>query len=176
MNNNNQKKNISVSKMLKKVNLAKSIIIAEYSGLDTLSLTYLRRLAYKSQIHLFVIKNTLAKIAIKNTKFNIISSHLVGQLIYCVSFDLTSGAKLLVEFCKNNNNLVIKFGSLCNKLISLKEIKNISLIPSRKKLLSKFLITINLLIIKFIRTLNEIPKKIVNILLIIKKKLKNDFN
>src|SRR3546814_15783568 len=96
---------------------AQSIVIAEYRGLDVASVTVLRKTARESGVYLRVLKNTLARRAVAGTAFEPLSEQLTGPLIYGISEDPVSAAKVLAGFAKSNDKLVITAGSLPNNQI-----------------------------------------------------------
>jgi len=140
---------------------AQAIIVAEYRGLEVGNMTNLRREARKAGVYLRVLKNTLARRAVEGTPFAGLSEHLVGPLVYGISPDPVATAKLLNDFAKTNDKLVIKAGAMPNAVISAKDVKALATMPSREELLSKLLGTMQAPIAQFVRTLNEVPTRFV---------------
>jgi large subunit ribosomal protein L10 len=140
---------------------AQVIIVAEYRGLEVGNMTNLRREARKAGVYLRVLKNTLARRAVEGTPFAGLSEHLVGPLVYGISPDPVATAKLLSDFAKSNDKLVIKAGAMPNAVISAKDVKSLASMPSREELLSKLLGTMQAPIAQFVRTLNEVPTRFV---------------
>ena len=140
---------------------AQSIIVAEYRGLEVVDLTTLRANARKSGVYLRVVKNTLVRRALSGTAFEGLSDKLVGPLIYGISKDPVAAAKLLNDFAKANDKLVIKAGAMPSYVMDAAGVKALATMPSREELLSKLLGTMQAPIAQFVRTLNEIPTKFV---------------
>ena len=140
---------------------AQAIIVAEYRGLEVGNMTNLRREARKAGVYLRVLKNTLARRAVEGTPFAGLAEHLVGPLVYGISPDPVATAKLLNDFAKTNDKLVIKAGAMPNAVISAKDVKALATMPSREELLSKLLGTMQAPIAQFVRTLNEVPTRFV---------------
>lgn len=140
---------------------AQSIIVAEYRGLDVVDLTSLRVKARQSGVYLRVLKNTLARRALTGTPFESLSVQLAGPLIYGISSDPVAAAKLLNDFAKGNDQIVIKAGAMPNYVLDAAGVKALAAMPSREELLSKLLGTMQAPITQFVRTLNEIPTKFV---------------
>ena len=140
---------------------AQSIIVAEYRGLEVVDLTVLRANARKSGVYLRVVKNTLVRRALSGTAFEGLSDKLVGPLIYGISKDPVAAAKLLNDFAKANDKLVIKAGAMPSYVMDAAGVKALATMPSREELLSKLLGTMQAPITQFVRTLNEIPTKFV---------------
>ena len=140
---------------------AQSIIVAEYRGLGVVDLTALRANARKSGVYLRVVKNTLVRRALSGTAFEGLSDKLVGPLIYGISKDPVAAAKLLNDFAKANDKLVIKAGAMPSYVMDAAGVTALATMPSREELLSKLLGTMQAPIAQFVRTLNEIPTKFV---------------
>lgn len=140
---------------------AQSIIVAEYRGLEVVDLTVLRANARQSGVYLRVLKNTLVRRAVSGTPFAVLAEKLVGPLIYGISTDPVAAAKLLNEFAKGKDKLVIKAGAMPNYVMDVTGVKALATMPSREELLSKLLGTMQAPITQFVRTLNEVPTKFV---------------
>ena len=143
---------------------AQAVIVAEYRGLDVSSMTELRRKARQSGVYLRVLKNTFVRRAIAGTPFEKLSDQMVGPLIYGVSQDPVAVAKVLQDFAKANERLVIRAGALPNSIIDANAIKALAALPSREELLAKLLGTMQAPTVKFVQTLNEVPTSFVRAL------------
>ncbi|CAM3350679.1 50S ribosomal protein L10 [Bordetella sputigena] len=159
MSLNRQEKAVVIEEVSAQVAKAQSIVIAEYRGLDVASVTVLRKTARQSGVYLRVLKNTLARRAVNGTAFEPLSKQLTGPLIYGISADPVAPAKVLSDFAKTNDKLVIKGGSLPNNLLNQEGVKALATLPSRDELLSKLMGTMQAPIAQFARTLNEVPTK-----------------
>ncbi len=140
---------------------AQSIVVAEYRGLEVVDVTALRANARKNGVYLRVLKNTLVRRAVAGTPFEGLSDQMVGPLIYGISADPVAAAKLLHEFAKSNDKLIIKAGAMPNYVMDAAGVKALASMPSREELLSKLLGTMQAPIAQFVRTLNEVPTKFV---------------
>jgi large subunit ribosomal protein L10 len=161
MSLNRQEKAVFIEEISAEVGRAQSIAIAEYRGLDVASVTVLRKTARESGVYLRVLKNTLVRRALAGTPFEGLSAQLAGPLIYGISADPVAAAKVLSDFAKTNDKLVITGGALPNSLLSPEGVKALASMPSREELLSKLLGTMQAPIAQFVRTLNEVPTKFV---------------
>jgi len=159
-----EQKQATVSEVQTKLQGAQAIILAEYRGLNVERVTQLRSKARKSGVYLRVLKNTLARRAIKGTPFEKLSEQMVGPLMYGISPDPVAGAKVLSEFAKENELFVIKAGAMPNVLMSVQEIKALAQLPSREQLIATLLGTLQAPMAKLVRTLNEVPGKFVRTL------------
>ncbi|OVZ60274.1 50S ribosomal protein L10 [Pigmentiphaga sp. NML080357] len=161
MSLNRQEKTVVVEEIAAQVAKAQSIVIAEYRGLDVASVTVLRKQARESGVYLRVLKNTLARRAVAGTPFEGLSSQLTGPLIYGISADPVAAAKVLSDFAKTNDKLVLKGGAMPNSLMNVEGVKALASLPSREELLAKLLGTMQAPVAQFVRTLNEVPTKFV---------------
>ena len=159
MSLNLEQKQSVVAEITAQVANAQAVILAEYRGLDVASVTDLRSRARKSGVYLRVLKNTLARRAVKGTPFEKLADQMSGPLLYGISRDPVAGAKVLQEFAKDNEFLVIKGGAMPNAVMSAKDIKALASMPSREELLATLVGTLQAPIAKLVRTMNEVPGK-----------------
>ncbi|NBV88108.1 MAG: 50S ribosomal protein L10 [Betaproteobacteria bacterium] len=158
---NREAKAVIIDDVLTQVGQAQSIVIAEYRGLTVGRITELRRQARQSGVYLRVLKNTLVRRAIAGSPFEKLTDHLVGPLIYGISPDPVAPAKVLSDFSKGNELLVIKGGALPNSLLDANGVKALASLPSREELLAKLLGTMQAPATTFVQTLNAVPSKFV---------------
>ena len=136
--NLNDKKAV-VAEVAAQVADAQTIAIAEYRGIEVTDLTVLRRKARESGVYLRVLKNTLVRRAVAGTPFAGLADHMVGPLIYSVSADPVAAAKILSDFAKTNDKLVLKAGAYAGKVLDKAGVQALASVPSREELLSKLL-------------------------------------
>ena len=164
MSLNLEQKQAVVSEIAAQLGKAQAVIVAEYRGLDVGAVTDLRVKARQSGVYLRVLKNTLARRAVKGTPFEKLSDQMAGPLMYGIAQDPVAGAKVLAAFAKDNELFVIKGGAMSNALMSAKDIKTLATMPSREELLAMLVGTMQAPVVKFVRTLNEVPGKFVRTL------------
>ena len=164
MSLNLEQKQAMVSEIAAQLAKAQAVIVAENRGLPVEVVTGLRAKARKSGLYLRVLKNTLARRAVKGTPFEALAGQLSGPLVYGIAQDPVAGAKVLSEFAKDNELFVIKGGAMGNALMSLKDVKALATMPSRDELLAKLVGTMQAPIVKLVRTMNEVPGKFVRTL------------
>ncbi|WVH08795.1 MAG: LSU ribosomal protein L10p [Fluviibacter phosphoraccumulans EoVTN8] len=136
--NLNDKKAV-VAEVSSQVAKAQSVVLAEYRGIEVGDLTKLRAKARESGVYLRVLKNTLVRRAVEGTPFADLSSHMVGPLIYGIAEDPIAAAKVLNDFAKSNDNLILKAGSYASETMDAAGVKALASIPSREELLAKLL-------------------------------------
>jgi len=158
---NRKQKEAVIGEISEKLSDAQSVVLAEYRGLTVGEMTQLRVNARSSGVYLRVLKNTLAKLAVKGTPFEGLSGDMVGPLAYGISSDPVAAAKVLSDFSKTNDKFLIKVGAMPNQVMSAADVSVLAKMPSRDELLSKLLGTMQAPIAKFVQTLNEVPTKFV---------------
>ncbi len=136
--NLNDKKAV-VAEVSAQVANAQTIAIAEYRGIEVGDLTVLRRKARESGVYLRVLKNTLVRRAVADTPFGGLADQMVGPLIYSISTDPVAAAKILSDFAKTNDKLVLKAGAYAGNVLDKAALQALASIPSREELLSKLL-------------------------------------
>jgi large subunit ribosomal protein L10 len=161
---NLEQKQAAVAEIAAQLAKAQAVIVAENRGLSVEAVTSLRAKARKSGLYLRVLKNTLARRAIKGTPFEKLTDQMAGPLMYGIAQDPVAGAKVLSEFAKDNERFVIKGGAMPNVLMSTKDVKALATMPSREELLAKLVGTMQAPIVKLVRTMNEVPGRFVRTL------------
>ncbi len=136
--NLNDKKAV-VAEVSAQVANAQTMAIAEYHGIEVGDLTVLRKKARESGVYLRVLKNTLVRRAVADTSFAGLADHMVGPLIYSVSSDPVAAAKVLNDFAKTNDKLVLKAGVYAGNMLDKAGLQALASVPSRDELLSKLL-------------------------------------
>ena len=136
--NLNDKKAV-VAEVAAKVASAQTIVVAEYRGIQVGHLTQLRAKARSQGVYLRVLKNTLARRAVEGTAFSGLASEMTGPLIYSISEDAVAAAKVISEFAKTNDKLVIKAGNYAGKSLDKAGVSALASIPTREVLISQLL-------------------------------------
>lgn len=161
---NLEEKQAAVAEITAKLAGAQAVVVAEYRGLEVEGMTELRRKARASGVYLRVLKNTLARRAVKDTPFEQLADHMVGPLIYGISSDPVASAKVLNDFAKDNEKIVLKAGAMPGSLLSATEVKSLATMPSRDELIAILMRTMQAPVATFVRTLNEVPARFVRTL------------
>jgi large subunit ribosomal protein L10 len=99
--------------------------------------------------------------AVEGTPFSGLANEMVGPLVFGISSDPVSAAKVLSDFAKVNDKFIIKAGAMPNQVMDVKGVQALASLPSREELLAKLLGTMQAPVAKFVRTLNEVPTKFV---------------
>lgn len=143
---------------------AHSAITAEYKGLTVSQMTQLRDRAREGGVYVRVVKNTLAKIALKDSDFECLEDTLEGPLLLAFSMeDPGAAARLVSEFIKEkpNEKLVVKSIALSGKVMGPESLKQMADLPTYDQAISILMATMRAPLDKFARTLNEVPGKFV---------------
>jgi large subunit ribosomal protein L10 len=156
---NLDEKKAVVAEVAAQVANAQTIAVAEYRGMEVGNLTVLRAKARESGVYLRVLKNTLVRRAIEGTPFAGLSDQLVGPLIYGISEDPVAAAKVLNDFAKGNDKLVLKAGSYAGNTLDTAALQSLASIPSREELLAKLLGIMQAPVTGFACTLAALAKK-----------------
>jgi len=153
-----------VAEVSEQVAKAQAVVIAEYRSLTVANMTDLRRKARGAGVYLRVVKNTLARRAVEGTPFSGLAEKMTGPLAYGISTDPVSAAKVLSEYAKANDKLVIRGGAIANQVMSAQDVVRLATMPSREQLLAMLMGTMKAPVGKFVQTLNEVPGKFVRTL------------
>lgn len=118
---------------------AQTLVIAEYRGITVADMTKLRVDARSKGVTLSVLKNTLARRAVAGSSFEVLADQLTGPLIYGFSEDAIAAAKVVADFSKTNDKLVIRGGVFGGKALDVDGVKQLASIPSKEVLLAQLL-------------------------------------
>lgn len=116
---------------------AQTLVIAEYRGIKVADMTKLRAQARSSGVDLSVLKNTLARRAVAGSPFEVVGDQMTGPLIYGFSVDAVAAAKVVADFAKTNDKLVIRAGAFAGKALDVNGVKQLANIPSKEVLLAQ---------------------------------------
>jgi large subunit ribosomal protein L10 len=116
---------------------AQTLVMAEYRGITVADMTKLRNDARSKGVNLSVLKNTLARRAVAGSQFEVVGDQMTGPLIYGFSVDATAAAKVVADFAKTNDKLVIRGGAYGGKSLDVNGVKALANIPSKEVLLAQ---------------------------------------
>lgn len=141
---------------------ALSAVAAEYRGLSAGKFDILRSKARENGIYLHVVKNTLAKRALIGTQFECMGDALVGPLVLGFSLDDPGAVgRVIKDFAKDNDKLVVKAVSIGGQLYGSKDIERLASLPSKEQALAMLMGVMKAPVSKFVRTLAEPTAKFV---------------
>ena len=134
----NEKQTV-VESVTAQVARSQTLALAEYRGLTVEHLNALRRQARDKGVYLHVLKNTLARRAVAGTTFEVAKDAMVGPLIYGFSTDAVAAAKVISDFAKGNDKLIVKGGAYAGKALNADGVKSLASIPTKEVLLAQLL-------------------------------------
>jgi len=116
---------------------AQTLVMAEYRGITVADMIKFRANARSQGVSLSVLKNTLARRAVAGTSFESVADQMTGPLIYGFSTDAVAAAKVVADFAKTNDKLVIRGGAFAGKALDVNGVKQLASIPSKEVLLAQ---------------------------------------
>ena len=141
---------------------ALSVVAAEYSGLTVGQLTQLRKTARQSNVYMRVVRNTLARRALEGTQFACMQQSLVGPLLLAFSNeDPGAAARLIRDFIKTNDKLVVKALAIDNQLLPAEGLAQLADLPTRDEAIALLMSVMKAPITKLVRTMAEPHAKLV---------------
>lgn len=159
---NLEEKKAVVAEVAEVAGSAYSAIAAEYSGLTVGEMTDLRAKARESGVYLRVVKNKLARRAFEGTDFACMADGLVGQLVLAFSQeDPGSAARVMKDFSKEHDKLVVKLVSIGGKLLAASDVDTLAKMPTYDQAISMLMAVMKAPVEKLARTMNEVPGKLV---------------
>ena len=139
MSLNRNEKAAVVADVAAQVARSQTLALAEYRGLTVEHMNKLRIDARAKGVYLHVLKNSLARRAVAGTPFECAAEAMSGPLIYGFSQDAVAAAKVIADFAKGNDKLVIKAGAYAGKILDVNGVKALAAIPSKEILLAQLL-------------------------------------
>ncbi len=134
---NRTEKNGSIEELTRMYSHNSAVIITHYHGLSVGKIHLLRKRLKEQGGELRVVKNTLARIAAKNSGLNNVEYLLNGPVAIAYSSDPVSVAKILHKFAKENESLKIIGGILDSNAVSREIIEKLSTMPSLTEIRGK---------------------------------------
>ncbi len=137
-----------------------SLVAAEYRGLSAGEMTELRAKAREGGAYLRVVKNSLAKLALKGTEFECMEEVLVGPLILGFSMeDPGSAARIIKDFGKDHGALDVKAVSVSGQLLPASDLERLASLPTYDQAIAILMSVMQAPVVKLARTLKEVPAK-----------------
>ena len=133
-----------VSLIKEKIDKAQVAIVTEYKGYSVEEITNLRRALQKEGGDYMVTKNTLAKLAVKDTPYEVLTETFKGPIAIAFGFeDQVAPAKALSKFIKDTKKGEIIAAAMDGKFLSAAEAKALATIPSKEEIYAKMLGCVN---------------------------------
>ena len=128
-----------VSEISEKLKNSESTVVVEYRGLTVAEVTELRRNLRAENVEMKVYKNTMVERAAEECGYSELKEALKGPNAFAFSTDATAPARILANFAKKHEALVLKQGIVEGKVVSVETIKELSSLPNRDGMLSMLL-------------------------------------
>ena len=146
------------------ISSAKILLISHYKGLTVSEISELRRLIKEQNANFKVTKNTLAKLALKDTCYEKLDKFFSGPTAVTYSDDPATAAKAVFNFSKENKSLEILGGAIGDKELTVDEIKTLASLPSIDELRAKIVGVISSPLRSIVSLLNQPSRSIVTLL------------
>lgn len=166
-----EKKPIIINDLKTRYERASISFLLKNKGLTVAEMTDLRKKLKSVNVDVKVAKNTLSKIAIKDTAYDVLSNYFEGPVVTLWGYgDPVVPAKVLNTFLKDQQKAEFVVGALQQKLINHKDLATLATLPSKEELLAKMLGSLNAPISGFVNVLAGVPRSFLNVLNAIKEK------
>lgn len=161
-----------IQEMSEKFSNASSIFVADFSGVDVNTITELRRGFREAKVEYRVMKNTLARMSLKNAGIDGLNEFLVGVNSYAISYDdPTLPIKVVEKFNKDKKTEIpIKVAYFEGQLVVPEKVADLAKLPSKDELLGQLVGMLQSPMSKFVGTLNASMQNMVGVLKALEEK------
>lgn len=158
-------KQSQVKEIKERVDIAKSMLVADYRGVTVSEMTLLRKKAREGNVELKVVKNTLLKRIVEGTQYESMKPCFKGLSLLAISVEEPgAAAKLFVDFIKDCENMEVKGLSLGADLIPSDQLKKIAALPTRLQALASLAGLVKMPITHLVYGLKDAPARLVRVL------------
>jgi large subunit ribosomal protein L10 len=146
----------TVESLTEQLRAAPNVYVTDFSGLNVLRMTELRRRMRAAGVQFVVVKNTLAQRALAANSISALDDHLSGPTGLVLSTDPLAAAKVLTDFAREFEKPAIKAGFVDGKAVEPAYIQRLGSIPSRDVLLGQFAGTLNNVLYSMVASLEAL--------------------
>ena len=167
---NRQDKAQIIEQLHEKASRASIAVVTDFKGMTVEEMTVLRSKCYEVGVDYQVVKNTLARLALKDTDHGELSEHLKENCAVALGYDdPVALAKALADYAKENKKFSMRYGTLEGQFLDADGVKELSKMPSKPELLSSVLGTMQAVPRNFVCLFANIERKFLYALTAIKE-------
>ncbi len=164
------KKEQVIEELREKLGRASAAILTDYKGLTVAEITGLRDSLAAEKVDYQVVKNTLMRLACRQTPISVLEGELRGTCAVAIAYgDPAVPAKIIKKFNKSNEKLKLKAAALGNRLINAQQVLALADLPPKEELLAKMLGTLNAVPTGLVTVLSGVPRAFVGVLAAIQR-------
>jgi large subunit ribosomal protein L10 len=142
-----------------------STFVVSYRGISSAKMNILRKDLKRKKAQVLVSKTSVARIALKEAKFEDLAARIEGQMALVLSnADASEVSKVLVKFAKDYEGFIVRGGMLDGAFLTQEQVKTLSDLPSREVLLARLLGTMSAPLTRFASGLNAKTRDLMSIL------------
>ncbi|NLI33469.1 MAG: 50S ribosomal protein L10 [Deltaproteobacteria bacterium] len=165
------KKEQVVAELHEKLQRASATILTDFRGLTVAEVTELRDTLAAQEVEFQVIKNTLMRLAGKDTGSAVLEPMITGTNAVAIGYgDPSVPAKIIKKYSKTNEKLKVKAGALGSRLLNVEQLSALAELPPREELLAKMLGTLKAVPTGLVNVLSAVPRAFVSVLAAIQRK------
>jgi large subunit ribosomal protein L10 len=155
-------KEARVAELKKQLESKTSILLGDFTGMDVATATEIRQRFRDASVEYRVVKNSLARLAMKETGHGDLAGDLTGPNGFVMTGgDAAIAAKIMVEFEKSKKTPQIRCGIIDDAMVTAADIRSIAELPSREVLLAQIAAGFQAPVAGLARVLHELSRKLV---------------